>query len=303
MEVTTVTNENFNEYVDKQLGVPEAPPPEVVEDPPPPDPAEEFVGKEEDKEEGEEKKPSKKEKLNARFKELTDARKEAEAKAAEKEAEAKAIREEKAALERERNELKAKYEPPKTDELGAKPELAQFNTAADYEKAMEDWTQDKVRIERTAAEKQEREAKRAAEVKKAWDENLKAAKAQFDDYVEVIQASEVMLSEEAKEAIFESELGPKMLYHFAKNPEEAKKLTELTVDKMLKAIGRLEAKLGDKPQTPPDVKVADLSKAPAPISPLKGGTAAVGTLNGYDEVPKNMSYDDWKKRRLAGKIH
>lgn len=305
--ITVVTNENFEAYVDKQLGIDPAAAAKAelvkveeekaakvaAEE----DPAEEFIEPSKD-----EKAQKKKNELNARFKELTDAKKEAERKAAEASASARQEREAKEALERERNELKAKYEPPKTDELGAKPELSQFQAAEDYEKAMEEWTGDKVRIEEGKKQREEQAQRRAADVKKAWDANLTAVKEKIPDYAEIITASEVMLSNEAKQAIFESDLGPEMLYHYAKNPDEATKLGELTVDKMHRAIGRLEAKLGEKPQTE-KIRVAEISKAPPPISPLKGGTAAVGVLKGSDDVPKGMTYDQWKKHYEAGKIH
>lgn len=305
--VTVVTSENFHAFVDKQLGIdPEAAAKEelakveeekAAKTAADGDPAEEFVSDPEPAQ-----KLTKKEKLNARFKELTDARKEAERKGEEAASLLKQEREAREALERERNELKTKYEPPKSDELGVKPELAQFQTAADYEKALEEWTGDKVRIEEGKKRVEEQAQKRAADAKKAWDANMTVVKAKIADYSEVITASEVLLSNEAKEAIFESEFGPEMLYHYAKNPEEATKLGELTVDKMHRAIGRLEAKLGEKPQTE-KIKVAEISKAPPPITPLKGGSAVVGVLKGSDDVPDGWTYDQWKKHYDAGKIH
>lgn len=307
--VSVVTNDNFGEYVNKQLGIDpekqaqeeakrveeEAASRKAAEE----DPAEEFVsGKPEERK-------SKKDKLNERFSELTAKRKEAEEKAEKAAAEAKAAREEREALQRERDELRAKYEPPKSDELGAKPELAQFQTTEDFEKALEEWTTDKVRIEAKKQAEEERSKRQAEDTKKAWDANLKAAREKLTDYAEVMASAEdkVKFSDQAREAIIESPLGPEILYYYAKNPDESVRLGEMTVKAMLKEIGRLEEKLADRPQSTASTKVAEISKAPPPITPLKGGSAAVGTLNGHDEVPKSMSYEDWKKRRQAGKIH
>ena len=313
--ITVVTNENFSEYVDKQLGVDpvkeaEAEAARVEEEKAAriaaeEDPAAEFVDETGDTEP--EKRKGKKEKLNERFSELTAKRKEAEEKAAQAAQTAREAQERAEAVQRERDELRAKYEPPKTDELGAKPELAQFQTTADFEKALEDWTSDKIRIEDGKKRAEEQSRKQAEDAKKAWDANLKAAKEKHADFDSVMAAAQdkIKFSDEAREAIFESNMGPEILRYYAlpENHDASVKLGEMTVKGMLKEIGRLEEKLADKPQSKAEVRAAEMSKAPPPITPLKGGSAAVGTLNGYDEVPKNMSYDDWKKWRQAGKIH
>jgi hypothetical protein len=46
---------------------------------------------------------------------------------------------------------------------------------------------------------------------------------------------------------------------------------------------------------------AEISKAPAPITPAQGRMHR-WCLTGNDDVPKNMTYEDWKALRKAGKI-
>ena len=305
-DIQVVTSENFNEFVEQKL----APDPEVAA-------AAELERVEAEKAENLAKEQaasdpthdltevpkSKKEKLNERFKELTDKRKDAEARAEKAAAEAKSEREAREALARERDELKSKYEPPRAEPL-AKPELSQFKDVAEYEKAIEHYTADKVRREDAAKAETERRTREAAETAKAWNERLAETKAELEDYAEVVGASEVKVSDQVRDAIVESEIGPKILYHLAKNPDVADKISEMTVGRALKEIGKLEVQLAKQTEKTPIAEVtAQISKAPPPITPLKGVNAPAGTLKGSDDVPKHWSYDDWKKAYEAGKIH
>lgn len=303
--ITVVDESNFNQYVDEKTGVdPEA------------EGKAELARVEEEKdakdaEQRAESDPthdipevpkSKKEKINERFSELTSKRKAAEELATKREAEAKTIREERDRIQEERDALKAKYEPPKPDVITEEPQPTQFRDAVEYGKALKDWTADNTRRELAAEQKKVADEKQAAEVRKSWDTRLTATKTELPDYAEMVGASEVKVSDQVRDAIMESEVGPKILYHLAKHPEEADRIGELTVGKALIALGKLEERLGGAAQTS-KTSVAEISKAPPPITPLKNGTAAVGILRGSDEVPAGMNYDEWKKRYLAGKIH
>src|SRR4051812_14568164 len=125
-DIQVVTNENFQEFVEQKL----APDPEVAA-------AIELEKVEAEKAENLEKEAAKddpthdltevpkvkRDRLNERIKELTDKRKAAEAKAEKAATEANAEREAREALARERDELKSKYEPVRTEPI-AKPELS-----------------------------------------------------------------------------------------------------------------------------------------------------------------------------------
>lgn len=307
-DIITVTPETFNAYVDEKMAQPETP--EVAA-------AKEFekveaekaerIAQEKDEEDpthdlGENVPKDKKGRLNARFSELTEKRKAAEKAAEEARQEAQKAREEREAIQRERDELHAKLNPPKPAERLPKPKPEQFTDANEYGKALEEWTKDDT--ERTFAENQaKKEAeKRAAEASKQWADRVKAVSEEIPDYKETIEKSDVRLSDQAAAAIHESEVGPKILYHFSQNPEEAVALGKMSVPKMLITLGKLEAKLGAEPKSQTEGKpVAHISKAPAPITPLKGAGAPVGgNLTGRDKFVG--TYDEWKKLYDAGKI-
>ncbi len=232
--------------------------------------------------------------LNARFKAQTDKRKEAEAKAAA--AEERALK-----AAQEAAELRAKYEPVKED-LGPEPEPEQFTDTKEYSKALKSWTAENTK--RTLLKEQETER-----TKKAWNDRISKVREKMPDFDETIaSAQNVMVSPEMTEEIHASEVGPELLAYFAKNPDEATRLGKMTVGRMIKEIGKLEAakpwetKETKTAQSKPELVEVEISKAPAPITPLKGGHATSGVLHGSDDVPKDMSFDEWERKFEAGKI-
>ena len=229
-----------------------------------------------------------------------EVRKEEQAKFEAKETEAKTLREEREALARERDELKAKYEPPKSDELGPEPLPTQFTDVTEYSKALKDWTAESTRKADAAAR-----AQAASETR--WKEAEKALQAEIPDYAERLAkapASAVNISNELRDAIFDSDIGPKLRLHLAENPEVVRELSAMTIGQMLKRVGRIEASLttGGKEQSTPAAKLAavvELSKAPAPITPIKGGAGVLDVkVDDSDGKRKyHGSYEDYKRDR------
>jgi hypothetical protein len=103
-----------------------------------------------------------------------------------------------------------------------------------------------------------------------------------------------------RDAIVESDVGPRILYELASNDELAEKLSAMTTAGALKLIGKLEAQFEktDAPVKAGKKTVTAKSNAPEPIRPLRstGGVAEV-SMDGND-----MSYQQWKAARQAGKI-
>jgi hypothetical protein len=103
-------------------------------------------------------------------------------------------------------------------------------------------------IEELSAEAQAKDAEgeEATEpqiVKKIWREREDAFKAKTPDYEHARDTSDVKVSDEVRDAILESEMGPQIIYHFAKHPEDAERINTLTVGGALRELGRLEARL------------------------------------------------------------
>lgn len=205
---------------------------------------------------------------------------------------------------REATELRAKYEPPKPDELGPEPRVEQFANPAEWGKALKEWQADATRREEGA---KVRQAERTA----TWNKAMEAARKEIADFDAVInEGAAILLSKPVTEAVTDTDAGPRILHHLAKNPDVADALNKMPVGRMLREIGKLEASFAKGAEKPPAVElpakpaatVAEVSRAPAPITPIRGAAAGVVTLKGSDDVPSNWTFEDWKAAYVAGKI-
>lgn len=246
-------------------------------------------------EEPKEKKPNPK--LERRFSEITKQREAARE-------EARREREARESLEARLKELEAKVNPPAQqpdDELGEEPKPEQFSDMYEYAKALAEYTADRRLIERDKEEKA-RKAAAEQEVKfKAWADRVNAAKNELPDFDDMVQSSDVRVSDPVRDAIIESEHGPKILYYLAENAEFAKKLGDMSVVSAVREIGKIEARF-EKGEAKPDVKaVVGKSKAPAPITPLRG---AISKVDAGVDADGNFhgTYQQWKEARQARRI-
>jgi hypothetical protein len=231
-------------------------------------------------------------KLERRFSEITKQRESARE-------EARRERQAREDLETKVRDLEAKIQPKAEPVAETEPLPEQFSDMYEYAKALTDY-----RVEQRLTEEKQKEvqAKVAAEHAKlidTWGQRVKEAKAEMPDFDDMINSTDVTVSNEVRDAIFESEVGPRILYHLAENPDFAVKLQGMTLTAALKAIGKLE---GQYEKTDPQTKpVVGKSKAPAPINPIR--SAANGRdVNLTSDGQFHGSYQAWRAARLAGKI-
>lgn len=107
----------------------------------------------------------------------------------------------------------------------------------------------------------------------------------FDDVVEGFVAKGGKFSDAVRELVMESDVGPQLTYHLAKNPVLANKISSLAPLQAAKEIARLEDTLSNTSVKP--------TRAPAPLTPVKGG--AKGTFN-----PATASMDEYVAKWNAG---
>jgi hypothetical protein len=238
-------------------------------------------------------------KLERRFSEITKQREAARE-------EARLEREQRERLETRVKELEGKVTPQAQapqDDIGEEPTPDQFSDMYEYAKALAEYTADKKLAER---DQQDLNRKAAAEQEvkfKAWADRVNAAKSNLPDFDDMVQSSEVRVSDPVRDAIIESEHGPQILYYLAENTEIAQKLAGMSLVSAVREIGKIEARYErDAKATVPDVKpVVGKSKAPAPISPLRG---ALNTVDAGLDADGNFhgSYQQWKAARAARRI-
>lgn len=294
-----ITSENSAQFYAKKLDI--APEAKVEPEAPKVEPAKESPKVEavvDPEDEVAEKRP----KIARRFSELTGQRDAAKAEMLAEKTRAEAA-------ERERDELRAKLNPPPKIETPAiadgKPKPEDFKDAFEYAEALADW---KVEERFAAKEKTEQETKAKTEHEgrvKVWQTRQADFRTATPDYEETINKSTAQVSNQVRDAIVESEMGPQLLYYFGKNPQEAERLRPMSVIGALRELGKIEAKLEvAKPaaEVKEEKPAAQISQAAAPINPLKGG-------NAVPDVPINSkgeftgTYAQWREGRKTGKIH
>ena len=292
-----VTSENVVEWNVNKLGLATEPAQtaaETVEETPVSEPvAEEGQSEpavtEQETTETEERKPNPK--LEKRFSELTKARKAAEEQAAQE----RVARE---ALEARLQALEGQQSNKKTNEVNTKPQPDDYADAFRYAEALAEWSANEAVARREQEIKQQAEQAKQQEVMKTWQQKLEAVKAELPDYEDMVASSTVAVSDAVRDAILESDVGPRILYELASDDELGAKIANLSTAQALKMIGKLEAKFEVQAEEPAKSKpVAVKSNAPKPINPIRG----TGSQSVYTDG-EQIDYQAWKAGRKLGKI-
>ena len=282
-----LTSDNSAEFYANRLGLADQPEVEAVQT----EPTQEAERSEPEIEKEQEEKPKANPKLERRFSEITKQREEARKEAQQERSAREALEARLAALERQ--------PAPQAQKVDEEPQPSQFNDAFEYAKALAEFTADK-RI--GEMRKQDAEAKEAQERQKVidqWANKVQAAKALLPDFDDIVASSDVVVNDDIRDAILESDVGPQILYHLAENDDVAKKIAGLSAKQALREIGKLEAMFEAK-ETAPEAKPIARSKAPAPIQPLRGSSPADVPMSTNGEW--HGTFQAWKEARKAGKI-
>jgi DNA repair exonuclease SbcCD ATPase subunit len=291
-EATVLTSENSAEFYANKLGLAAEPEVEAVVEETPTEPTEveeqsEPIAEDEEKV-TEERKPNPK--LEKRFSELTKQREQLR-----KEAEAE--RQKREELETRLKALESQAAPKVEQSRDEKPRPDQFVDAFEYAEALADWSAENA-VMRARQEDVERKIQEERnKVIESWNNRVESTKSELPDFDEMVASSDVVVSDQVRDAILESDVGPRILYHLAENPEIAEKISKSSLITALREIGKLEARF--EKTEPKEVKpVAVKSKAPAPISPIKAGTSEQVIVTDTDK----MTFAQYKAMRQAKRI-
>lgn len=131
------------------------------------------------------------------------------------------------------------------------------------------------------------EARESAAIAESWAAQVAEAESRYADFKTVALSQEVPVTKEMGLLIATSDVGADVLYHLGQNRALAAQIAGMSQVEAARAIGRIEASLSlPKPRTE--------TKAPDPISPLKGGAGATA------KDPAKMTYAEFRAYREAG---
>ncbi len=129
-----------------------------------------------------------------------------------------------------------------------------------------------------------------------WQERVRNFSSSIDDFEEVMEeAEDVEVSPALQEAIFDSSVGPQVLYELAKNPEEANRISKLSPIAAIREIGRIEGKLQASLKETP--KKSTTTKAPRPLSNVRGSGKVSKDLN--DPNLSQAQYEALRRKQSA----
>lgn len=175
--------------------------------------------------------------------------------------------------ERERDYYKGLAAPKQAPQTGSeaapaqKPTADQYGDYGDYVEALTDWKADQRDAQRNTAEAT-RSADRAADLQRqAWATKVSAVETTLTDYAEIVGNSDLPIAGHVAEALMEADRGPELAYYFAQHQHELAKLNAMSNARAAIELGRIEATLGGQPPA------KAVTKAPAPITPVRGGIA------------------------------
>jgi hypothetical protein len=175
------------------------------------------------------------------------------------------------------------------------PTIDKFDNFDEYVRAVADYRAEK-KINQTLTEREkrqqaEREATERTKTVESWNKRIAAATAEMPDFEEVLASSDVVMTPPMQQAIMESDIGPKLAYYLANNPEEAEKIAGMSPIGAIRTLGRIEERLAN---SKPAVKTTD---APPPIKPI-GASAAVS------KDPSKMSdaeFAAWRRQQIKAR--
>lgn len=298
--VQTVTSETLADFNAEKLNLSKEPQAEVKLDEPKAEETETEIEHETEQTEEQEKKGNPK--LQKRFSELTQQREQARQEAATLKAENEALQAklkqfDTSAPKEENNSVQVDSDRPKADDYLD----SNGNVTLEYAEKLAIWAGKQALVERDAKEQKDKAEQAQNKVVNEWAERLNTFKKDIPDFDDMVNSSDIAVSDQIRDAILESDVGPQVLYHLATNTDEAKNLQNMPLASALRYIGRLEAKYETAP-TEKVVKEVSVSKAPAPISPIRSGkTVPEAKLDSNGEF--TGTFEEFKKFRQAGKIN
>lgn len=178
-------------------------------------------------------------------------------------------------------------------EVGQVPKEADYSDYLAFQTALMAYETERRIVTRELRQKasQAQEALKAAneELIETFKERAEVTRKTLKDFNEVLQRATISPTHpEVVNLILSSEKGPELSYYLSKNPKVAQSLNDMSPMLAAREIGKLEQSASlATPNT--------VTKAPAPVEPIKGGTSPSSKFD-----PEKASYEEYKAKRASG---
>lgn len=192
------------------------------------------------------------------------------------------------------NKGPAQQQPPTFDPSGP-PNPEHYPEGELDVNFIRDLTRYEVRQEIQAARQEAVHQKTVSEIESRED----AARSKYADYNEVVSPQNLgplLQNQDVFKTLASHESGPDLAYYLGKNPSEVVAIAQMSPYEAAMRIGQLLASI-----TPDAPAKATPSKAPPPISPIRGSGAspAVNYEQRMQEAEDAGNFDLWRKLKTA----
>lgn len=192
--------------------------------------------------------------------------------------------------------LEARANPPAkvADKPAGAPRLEDFDNLDDYVTAKAEYIAEQkitsTLTEREKREKAERESADRAKTVETWQSKVAAVTAELPDFVDVVESSDIEMTDAMQAAIMHSDIGPKLAYYLATHEDEAMALSKMQPIAVIREMTRIEDKINAGALSPKQE-----TKAPSPVNP-------VGTKAKVEKDPTQMTdteFAKWRRMQIA----
>ena len=181
-----------------------------------------------------------------------------------------------------------------------KPKADDFESHEDYVDALTDWKVEKKIFDYEEKKRGEAIKNEYASKAKTHADRVNSFVQSHSDFHEVLEeVSDVRLSGVVQELIIESDLGPDLMYHLAKDQDELERICALTPLAAAKAIGRLEIKLGGSKNENEKLNNKKISKAPNPPTPIRSKSEKSGKKTIFDDDLTQAEYEALRRKQRS----
>lgn len=177
------------------------------------------------------------------------------------------------------------------------PARDQYADDAGYLKAWMEWS--KLGITKQVRQEfyQQQQETQQTQAKEAWDKKLAVTREKYPDYDEVLEeALDIKIPENLYPALTtalqESDLGGDIWYYLSSNPDEARRVMQMSPTRVALEIGRLESILESELKQTKKVLV---SKAPSPVASPKASSGK------SSRDPNKMTPEEYYAWRMEDK--
>lgn len=175
------------------------------------------------------------------------------------------------------------------------PKPGDFKTVGEYTRALVKYEAKKAGEAGRAKAAEQRQQERADTQIAAFVQRQDEFRVANPDYDDIVGAADIEAPPAVMQYLIESDVGPALTLHLAKNPDEVSRLRKLTPSRQVAELGKLEIKFEKKPDPPANgngsAATREISKAPAPIAPLEAKTTPI------QKDPSQMSVSELREFR------